>query len=139
MKRRIVAIVIVAVIIVGVIAVVLAANKRQTVGQPTNTTPNTNSATAQSSQTSAPSNTTGQVTMTNMLFTPSQISVKNGESVTWSNKDTTAHTVTIDKGNGPNSGPIAPGSTYTYTFNQTGSFQYHCDLHSAMHGTIVVN
>jgi plastocyanin len=80
----------------------------------------------------------GSITMTNMLFTPSQITVQKGAAVTWTNSDTVVHTVVADLGNGPDSGDIAPGSSYSYTFTDTGSYQYHCSLHPSMRGTIVV-
>ena len=87
---------------------------------------------------STTSKATGEVTMTNMMFTPSQITIRKGEAVTWNNKDKVAHTVIADSGNGPTSDKIEPGASYSYTFKDSGSYQYHCDIHSAMHGTIVV-
>lgn len=82
----------------------------------------------------------GNVKMTNMLFTPSQISVEKGATVTWNNDDKVAHTVVDDLKNvgGPASGNIAPGQTYSFTFTKSGSYQYHCSIHSSMRGTIVV-
>jgi plastocyanin len=85
----------------------------------------------------APTSTVS-VDIHNMMFTPSQITVKKGTKVTWTNNDQVAHTVTPDKGTSPASAPIPPGETYSYTFNQVGSFQYHCSIHSVMHGTVVV-
>jgi plastocyanin len=75
-----------------------------------------------------------------MMFTPSQITVAKGGTVTWTNNDSIAHTVVDDLSNvgGPSSGDIQPGSTYSFTFNKTGSFQYHCSIHPSMRGTIVV-
>jgi len=80
----------------------------------------------------------GNITMKNMMFTPSQITIKKGASVTWTNNDTVTHTVVIDQGEGPISGDIAPGATYSYTYTKAGSYQYHCGIHSSMRGTIVV-
>lgn len=100
--------------------------------------------TSQSSSTSTSSSSTqpatGSIDIKNMMFTPSQITVAKGGTVTWTNNDTTAHTVTDDLSNvgGPNSGEIAPGATYSFTFTKTGSFQYHCTIHPSMRGTIVV-
>jgi plastocyanin len=98
---------------------------------------NTNSTPPPANQT-APS--AGAITITNMMFTPSQISVQKGSTVTWTNNDNVTHTVIDDLDNvgGPASGNIEPGSTYSFTFNKTGSFQYHCKLHPSMRGTIVV-
>jgi len=98
---------------------------------------NTNSSTSSSNQSVT---STGAITIKNMMFTPSQISILKGGTVTWTNNDSTAHTVVDDLSNvgGPSSGDIQPGSTYSYTFNKTGSFQYHCSIHPSMRGTIVV-
>lgn len=97
------------------------------------------SSSASSSQ-SSNQPTTGSINIKNMMFTPSQITVAKGGTVTWTNNDSVAHTVTDDLSNvgGPNSGEIAPGATYSFTFAKTGSFQYHCDIHHSMRGTIVV-
>lgn len=78
--------------------------------------------------------------MKNMMFTPPQISVSKGAKVTWTNNDSTAHTVIDDLSNvgGPASGTIEPGSTYSFTFTKAGSYQYHCSIHPSMRGTIVV-
>lgn len=97
---------------------------------------NTNSSGANSSQTSAGKT----VNITNLMFTPSQITVKKGDTVTWTNNDSTAHTVVDDLSDvgGPSSGEIAPGASYSFTFTKTGSFQYHCSIHRSMRGTIVV-
>ena len=95
-----------------------------------------NSAQSQTNQSSA----SGAITIKNMMFTPSQISIAKGGTVTWTNNDSTVHRVVDDLTNvgGPASGDIQPGSTYSFTFNKTGSFQYHCSIHPSMRGTIVV-
>jgi plastocyanin len=110
-------------------------------GEPDTGSPNgnntANSSPPPSDQPAAPA---GAITITNMMFTPSQISVQKGSTVTWTNNDNVTHTVIDDLDNvgGPASGNIEPGSTYSFTFNKTGSFQYHCKLHPSMRGTIVV-
>lgn len=82
----------------------------------------------------------GTVNIRDMMFTPSQITVQKGGTVTWTNNDSVAHTVVDDLSDvgGPNSGDIAPGQAYSFTFTKTGSFQYHDRLHTSMRGTIVV-
>ncbi len=101
------------------------------------TNSNTNNSSSNSSQSVT---STGAITIKNMMFTPSQISIQKGGTVTWTNNDSTTHTVVDDLSNvgGPSSGDIQPGSTYSFTFNKTGSFQYHCSIHPSMRGTIVV-
>lgn len=77
------------------------------------------------------------ITILNFAFGPQTVTVSPGTKVTWTNKDSTAHTVTSDS---PlfDSGQINPGGTYSFTFNQTGNFGYHCNIHTSMTGTIIV-
>jgi plastocyanin len=119
----------IAIIVVGAIVLTHKSNS------PSNPS---NSASSASRQSSAPAS--GTINIVNMLFTPSQISVRKGGTVTWTNNDNTTHTVVDDLTNvgGPNSGDIAPSQSYNFTFNKTGSFQYHCRIHPSMRGTIVV-
>ena len=69
---------------------------------------------------------------------PASTSVKVGTVVKWYNKDGYAHTVTSDDGTSFNSGNLAGGATFSYTAATVGSFAYHCNIHSNMHGTLVV-
>jgi len=107
----------------------LSGNKSQT---------NTTNTTSQTASTQYPPS--GTVYMTNTLFTPSQITVAKGGTVTWTNNDNVTHTVVADLSDagGPKSGDIEPGGKYSFTFEKAGSFQYHCSMHSSMRGTIVV-
>jgi len=73
----------------------------------------------------------------NMAF-PSSTTVKKGTIVKWYNQDGYAHTVTSDDGTTFDSGNIAGGATFSYTAATVGSFAYHCNIHSNMHGTLVV-
>ena len=65
------------------------------------------------------------------------LTVVKGNTVTWINDGTTAHTVTGDDG-GPESETIAVDGTYSYTFNTAGTYTYHCDFHPEMVGVVVV-
>lgn len=78
------------------------------------------------------------VTIQNMAFNPSTLNVQVGTTVTWINKDTVTHDVTSDTGVFT-SGNLTNGMSYNYTFNQTGTFPYHCAIHPSMTGTIVVS
>jgi plastocyanin len=77
------------------------------------------------------------VTIKNMAFNPSSLSVTAGSTVTWMNSDTTIHTVTADDGSF-NSGNIAVGATYSRVFSTAGTFSYHCTIHPEMTGKVVV-
>jgi plastocyanin len=78
------------------------------------------------------------VVIQNFAFSPATITVSRGATVTWTNDDTTPHTVTTDTSGGPDSGQIQPGQTFSFTFNTTGTFRYHCSIHPQMTGTVVV-
>jgi plastocyanin len=59
--------------------------------------------------------------------------------VIWTNDDGVQHTVTSVPQGAFDSGPIDPGKTYSYTFNQAGTFEYSCTIHpSITHGNVVV-
>ena len=78
------------------------------------------------------------VSMKNSIFSPSTLQVNINATVTWVNDDNTVHTVTSDNGSF-DSGDMAPGAKFTYTFTNTGTFNYHCTIHGvAMSGTLIV-
>jgi plastocyanin len=134
-KSLIVAVIVIIVLIGGALALANKSNNNK----PTASQPAATSSQSNSSSSSNASAAPGKVEITNnMIFTPSQISVSVGSSVTWTNNDNVSHTVVEDHGDGPNSGEIAPGATYSYTFTKKGSYQYHCSIHPQMRGTIVV-
>ena len=82
---------------------------------------------------------TDTVAIQNFAFTPVSITVKKGTKVTWTNKDSTAHTVTENDGkSGPASSDVNPGQTYSFTYNTVGTFQYHCSIHPSMTGSVTV-
>jgi plastocyanin len=86
----------------------------------------------------APGVGTGQqVAAANTTFTPSSISVGAGGTVTWTNGDSFAHTVTFD--NGPDCGQLAPAASITVTFAAAGIYAFHCTIHSSMKGTVTVS
>ena len=98
------------------------------------TTPSGGSA-APSDGGSASGGTGTAVTISNFTFTPADVTVKAGESVTWTNNDSVAHTVT---GAAFDSGQMAPGATYTHKFDTAGSFDYKCSIHPNMTGKVTV-
>lgn len=82
---------------------------------------------------------TNKVTIKNFAFSPASITVKKGTTVTWTNSDSVTHTVTgKDSQTGPNSGDLAPGESYNFTFNAVGTYHYHCTIHTEMLGTVTV-
>jgi plastocyanin len=74
-------------------------------------------------------------------FSPATATVMIGvnNTVEWTNNDTVAHTVNSAPGNGSvDSGNLAVGATYTYTFTTPGTYDIVCLYHSWMTGTVVV-
>lgn len=82
--------------------------------------------------------TPNAVTIQNLAFTPNDLSVKVGQTVTWTNMDSFTHTITSDTGVF-NSGNVANGATFSYTFTKAGTFPYHCSIHTSMTGQITVS
>jgi plastocyanin len=101
------------------------------------------------------------ITIKTFAFTPATIEVAKGTTVTWTNEDAVAHTVTtgvapptfpplpsgasptpapsLNSGDGRvNSGRIEPTKTFSFTFNEAGTFNYFCGVHPRMVATITV-
>ena len=80
---------------------------------------------------------------TNDCYIPSQVSIKAGESVTWLNEDAAFHSVTSGTYDNPDgmfdSGHLDPNESFTVTFDESGTVDYHCTLHPWMYGKVVVN
>lgn len=77
-------------------------------------------------------------------YDPSPLTIKNGESVRWTNDDFETHTVTSgsekDKNVGMlfNSGEMERGNTFTHKFDNVGSYNYFCIIHPIMTGMVIV-
>jgi plastocyanin len=80
---------------------------------------------------------TGARTLGTASFVPSPVTVSVGSTVTWSNTDSIAHDVIADGGTW-DSGRVAAGATFAFTFQTKGTFPYHCSLHPGMVGTLTV-
>jgi plastocyanin len=79
------------------------------------------------------------VTIKDFAFSPQVITIKAGTTVTWTNTDSDAHTVTSQNGTGPlHSAALVTGSTYSYTFHSPGRYDYLCTIHPFMTATVVV-
>lgn len=80
-------------------------------------------------------------------FIPKKVSVQLAvdNHVIWTNKDQTPHTVTSDKpyedsysGKFGSSGVVKAGETYEFVFTEEGEFEYHCEPHPWMKGTLEI-
>lgn len=78
---------------------------------------------------------TAEVSIHDFVFDPPEVTIRQGDSVTWTNHDAEAHAV---QGGPMNSADIPPGGTFTHTFGDAGDFTYLCRLHTYMTGTVHV-
>jgi plastocyanin len=85
-----------------------------------------------------------QVSMKNIQFSPKDLSVKAGETITFTNDEAIAHDVHKTSGPGKDfaSGPtggMQEGDTFELTLDKPGKYDYVCDVHApGMAGTITV-
>ncbi|HLD60423.1 MAG TPA: cupredoxin family copper-binding protein [Candidatus Bilamarchaeaceae archaeon] len=77
------------------------------------------------------------VNIKGFAFSPSEITVSKGTTVTWIQDDDAPHTVTADD-NTFDSGSLSKGKTFSYTFDTPGTFNYHCSFHGNMRAKVVV-
>jgi amicyanin len=64
-----------------------------------------------------------------------------GTTVTWTNQDAVAHTVSstsAPEAQGFDSGLLDQGQSFAFTFTVPGTYKYQCNIHPFMKGTIVV-
>jgi len=80
---------------------------------------------------------TDQISISNFAFDPSSTTVAKGTTVTWTNNDSTTHTVTSND-NKFASTKLAPGDKFSFTFSDAGTFGYHCSIHTSMTGQVEV-
>jgi plastocyanin len=75
------------------------------------------------------------IAIQNFAFSPASLTIKAGTTVTWTNKDSATHTVSSSAFN---SGNLANGSKFQFTFSNPGTYNYSCGIHPSMKGTIIV-
>ena len=122
-------VILVALIVMGGVYYLTADNETQ---MPTPTP------TSSTSAVETPTSSNVTVNIKNFVFNPATITIKPGTRVTWVNNDSVPHTVTSDSGSLLNSGTLAPGQSFSFSFSSVTSVNYHCALHPAMKGTVIV-
>lgn len=78
--------------------------------------------------------------MRNMAFSPKEMRIRAGETVTWTNEDSTRHTVSAadpDQWGTPGSGDASAdwmqkGDSWSHPFMQPGTYHYYCKPHASM-------
>jgi plastocyanin len=80
----------------------------------------------------------GEVAMENISFQPGETTVAVGTTVTWSNEDGVSHTTTSEE-TVWDSGTMAGGDTFSFSFDEPGTYAYFCEIHpDRMRATITV-
>ena len=84
------------------------------------------------------------------FFLPSTLTISTPNTIiTWVNKGSSSHTVTVGTPNTPeelsgilqekfNSGTLAPGLSFKHTFQWEGDWNYYCQIHPQMRAQIKV-
>ena len=78
------------------------------------------------------------VEIKDFAFNPPEVTVPVGGSVTWTNDDPAPHTATGLDREALQSGTLDQGESFTQTFDTAGTFDYFCEFHAGMKGSIVV-
>lgn len=90
---------------------------------------------------------TPDVVIENKSFSPTVIRVDLGTTVAWRNRDLASHTVTSPKNfdSGAIGGRVTSGvsvprmeGVWYYWFQEPGIYEYHCQYHGGMKGTVIV-
>jgi plastocyanin len=125
-----------AVVAVFGVALTLAACSSSSTATPSSTS--TTAAAAAGSSSSTPAKA-GAITNKNFSFSPGSITVSPGATVTVTNNDQVAHTVTSSSA-GFDTGDISPGQSKTFTAPmKAGKYPYICSIHQYMTGTLIVS
>jgi plastocyanin len=79
------------------------------------------------------------VVIKDFSFTPANLTIKAGDTVTWVNQDDTQHSAWESANNAFDTGLLATGQSAALTFASAGSFNYRCRPHGNMRGTITIS
>ena len=80
---------------------------------------------------------THTVVMEGVAFTPQTLTVKQGDTIVWANKDLFPHTASAQDGSF-DSREIPVGKSWRYVAKKAGKHSYVCTLHPTMTGTLIV-
>ena len=78
-----------------------------------------------------------EISIDDFAFSPSTLEVEAGATVTVTNNDSATHTWTSTDGEW-DSDDLDNGATFEHTFDEAGTFDYRCNIHTSMTGTITV-
>lgn len=77
-----------------------------------------------------------EITMENLVVSPSEVSAKVGDTINWINKDVFAHTATAK--NGDFDVTLPPKKSATSVLKKAGTIEYYCRYHPNMKATLKI-
>ncbi len=80
---------------------------------------------------------TREVTIDNFSFGPMELTIPAGTQVTWVNKDDVPHVV-MSVEHKFKSKALDTDEKFSFTFQETGTYEYFCSVHPKMTGKIIV-
>ncbi len=78
------------------------------------------------------------VEIVDFTFNEASVTIPVGGSITWTNSDSAPHTATAMDRQVLQSGTLNQGDSFTQTFDTPGTYEYFCEFHPNMSGTIIV-
>lgn len=78
------------------------------------------------------------VEIKDFAYGPETVTIPAGGTVTWTNQDAAPHTATAQDREVLQSGALAQGESYSQTFDTPGTYEYFCEFHAGMKGTVIV-
>jgi plastocyanin len=78
-----------------------------------------------------------KISIADFQFTPAEITIATGESVTWINNDGAPHGLEFSDGSSGND-LLLPGASYSRRFDKPGTYEYNCSVHPYMTGRVIV-
>ena len=85
------------------------------------------------------------ITIRDLSFNPTNVTVKQGTTIKWVNNDGVPHSIVAEDAANTGGLPtkqretrLGKGDTFSVTFNELGTFNYGCGVHTFMHGSVQV-
>ena len=71
-------------------------------------------------------------------FSQREVDIAVGSTVRWENRSGTTHRLVHQFNGATVSGELAPGESESATFDEPGTYEFSCEIHDDMSGTVVV-
>ncbi|GAB4002411.1 cupredoxin domain-containing protein [Nocardioides ultimimeridianus] len=79
------------------------------------------------------------ITIKQYAFQPGSMSIRQGDTITWTNQDSVGHDVEVTNGPASFHSPmLSQGQSWSFTFSAPGTYSYICSVHPDMRATVTV-